>query len=351
MALAKAVRDGNEAYYMEHGQYSAVLNDMDVTATTNATGSSTTLADGTTVALGTDDTHKYVMAGKTNVPNHYIMYQKHSQYFPGEIHCEAEKGNAQANWLCQEGLQGTLLTERALTNNYNTYVLEGSGNGAFPMTQVDVSNQVLERGDSCKVTYRNADTFAKGDCNNITMTDGVCLTTSYRSCSQSTFTNSVCGGPAFSCYVSNFNDGSICNGNGWSACAGESRSNPAIFNNSTCNGNQDGTCLYGSFSNNSTCNGKGGDTCWYSTYSHSVCYGEGSRSCAHSSFKNGSVCYALSPVAHPYTPCISSSYDATSYCAGDYCPNGAPSGTAGKKWYRGKGDDWPADRPSELVDK
>lgn len=132
LPTTKAVRDGNEAYYLTHSGYASATNQLDVTATDN---------DDMTLELGNSLDYAYVLATRPslNNKNNLIMYQKHSINFPGEIHCEADKDDTRANWLCQEGLKGTI-TSGSITPDFITYVLDGEGNGSFPPLGPDTSN-------------------------------------------------------------------------------------------------------------------------------------------------------------------------------------------------------------------
>ena len=121
MPVAKAVADAQEVYYLGKNMYALEKEELDVTPNTD-----------THIDLATEDQesqYNYVAASRSDVPGaRYIMYQNHSANYPGEIHCEADKNNKEAKWLCEKGLHGKQIGG-ALTSGYFTYVLDGTGNG------------------------------------------------------------------------------------------------------------------------------------------------------------------------------------------------------------------------------
>ena len=123
LPTTKAVRDGNEAYFMAHGGYANAVNQLDVTAANN---------NDMTLELSRDPDYSYVLATRPNLENNLIMYQKHSAQFPGEIHCEAKAEDTQAQWLCERGMHATRSLGEVITEGFNTYVIEGTGNGLTP---------------------------------------------------------------------------------------------------------------------------------------------------------------------------------------------------------------------------
>ena len=129
----QAVRDGQEAYYLTNGQYARNLSDLDISLTTN---------EETIVTLSQHSDYKYAKATKDSIrgQNNLIMYQKQSPNFSGEIHCEAKQGDAQAEWLCKESLHATQELGTIVTPGFNTYVLEGSGDGMSLPSGVLINN-------------------------------------------------------------------------------------------------------------------------------------------------------------------------------------------------------------------
>ena len=118
MPAAKAIHDGNEAFYLSNGYYSDDTEEMDVTMDNNDI----------ILTFSPIERYKYVKATRGDISNNYIAYQNHSPNYAGEIHCEALTGDEYANWLCGSALNGQRI-EGAVTRGYTTYVLEGTGNG------------------------------------------------------------------------------------------------------------------------------------------------------------------------------------------------------------------------------
>ena len=118
----KTTAEAQEFHYMREGSYATDTEDLDVKLNNGSN----------TITVSDKRTYKYVMGtpgGAEN--NHYIVYQKHSKRFAGDIHCEAQKDDARANWLCAESLGGTLLTGSISGSDWLTYLLSGDGNGKF----------------------------------------------------------------------------------------------------------------------------------------------------------------------------------------------------------------------------
>ncbi len=123
----KTIADAQEFYYMNNGSYATDTEDLEVTVKNN---------EDITLALSEKYKYKYVMGSHNKAgKNHYIVYQKHSPKFADNIHCEAAKDDAKANWLCEKGLGGTLLTGSISGKNYLTYLLAGEvGDSRFIRT-------------------------------------------------------------------------------------------------------------------------------------------------------------------------------------------------------------------------
>ena len=120
MPMAKSIADAQEVYYQGRQFYALDVDELDVTPVD---------AENTTVTLSDEDNFNYVIAQRSDVPgNRYIMYQKHSTNFPGNIHCEALTGDTQAEQLCQ-ALGGENIGENG---SYTAYLLSGnSASGTF----------------------------------------------------------------------------------------------------------------------------------------------------------------------------------------------------------------------------
>ena len=118
MPTTRAIRDGQEAYYMRNGTYATAIADLDVKA---SNGSGMEIVPGSS----TDTDFKYVFATRPNLNNNLLAYQQHSPKFSGHIHCEALKDNSLAEWLCADALHGTKISGSVSGEDYETYVLEG----------------------------------------------------------------------------------------------------------------------------------------------------------------------------------------------------------------------------------
>ncbi len=163
MPMAKSVANAQEVYYLGNGDYAAVKGNLDITPVD---------AENTIVKLSgeyanADANYEYVAAWRTDFPNaRYIMYQEHSPMFAGNIHCEAKADDAEAMWLCKEGLGGQdVLGERSLQGTgYKTYILQGgAGDGQFLTALEKVAATVCEGVDSC-VTDEDRGTVTAQTC-------------------------------------------------------------------------------------------------------------------------------------------------------------------------------------------
>ena len=93
MPLAKSIANGNEVYYMEHGNYSG-------DPTTLIVQGKEEYPDGTNILMYNDGGLSYVRATNDGVPSaRYLVYQKHSENFANTTMCEA--ADERANALCQ----------------------------------------------------------------------------------------------------------------------------------------------------------------------------------------------------------------------------------------------------------
>ncbi len=143
MPIAKAVVDAQEVYFLTNGQYTRTLANLDV-ASENAVNTEIVLSN-----AEEGQNYNYVMTYHKDFPNaRYIMYQKHSANYPGEIHCEAEDTSEKAQWLCDS------LSERpsigaVLNSGYTTYILQGSGMGVAPGVDEDVEDENGQVTPSC----------------------------------------------------------------------------------------------------------------------------------------------------------------------------------------------------------
>ena len=243
----RSIAEAQEVYFIAQGKYATAASDLDIE---NAGGDNPI-----EVTIGTEEKYKFVRGYNKKAPSaRYVIYQVHSTNFPGNIHCEAERGNEMAEWLCEEELQGVKIPHGSLDGDeFVTYILQGdAGDGTFSQTYIDEPTAPLTNGD-------------------------VCLAQHAEGCSNTSFTESSCeGNQTAGCQHSTFND-STCNGNAGGNSAGTTVCGHNIYNNSECHGEE----------------GNNGYVCGRSDYNHnSACYSNSHGGCGHSSFENGSVCYA-----------------------------------------------------------
>lgn len=124
MPIVKAMNDSNEAYYLEHGRYVTNPEELPVQGKLE-------YPDGTELEFGPNMDYAYVSASNPAARNRYVMYQKHSGNYPGEIHCEAVTGDTLAEAICASYSNGEGIGT-TLTDGYTTYIVQGTGAG-FPV--------------------------------------------------------------------------------------------------------------------------------------------------------------------------------------------------------------------------
>ena len=139
MPLAKSVANAQETYYLANGRYATDVNLLDIDIPDDP-------KIGVSIPDDTDN-YAYVLVYNDDIKANYIVYQAHSENFPYNIHCEADKSDSNAMWLCDKGLNGEHLTGgKSLSGGaWNTYILQGSENdGTFSACSgtapADVSN-------------------------------------------------------------------------------------------------------------------------------------------------------------------------------------------------------------------
>ena len=143
MPIAKSIADAQEVYYLSRNTYALSTDELDITPTT---------AEKITVNISDRDGYDYVLAQHTDVPElHYVIYQKHSEQFPDEIHCEALEDDTYAEKVCKS-LGATQEIGQTLTEGFLTYILNGTGNGVSPTNGSDDNDTPVEL---------DAETFAK----------------------------------------------------------------------------------------------------------------------------------------------------------------------------------------------
>ncbi len=151
MPVAKSIANGNEIYYMEHGSYASSPVNLDVSG-------QAMYPDGMEVDLSTGD-YSYVMASRNNnFPMNYIVYQKHSGKFAGNIHCEADENNTMAQEICQS--LGGQPINGSQTDGFLTYVLSGTvgENDKLPTSIAKLKAQICGTqfvGINCVVDEEN----------------------------------------------------------------------------------------------------------------------------------------------------------------------------------------------------
>ncbi len=119
MPTTQAIRDGQEAYYLTNSKYADEIAKLDVKATST---------DDMSIDVGDEEETpelSYVIASRPNINNNLIMYQKHSEKFADNVHCEALKDNPQAQWLCKDALHGQPI-DGSINEDYDTYLLSGT---------------------------------------------------------------------------------------------------------------------------------------------------------------------------------------------------------------------------------
>lgn len=97
MPNANAVRDGENAFYLLNRRYTNNIQELDIKAVDAG------------IRVVPNKWCSYVLARPVNasVNARLLMYMDKSFKRPGATICEARNGDAEANWLCQHGLNGT----------------------------------------------------------------------------------------------------------------------------------------------------------------------------------------------------------------------------------------------------
>ncbi len=119
MPTTQAIRDSQEAYYLTNSKYADEIAKLDVKATST---------DDMSIDVGDEEETpelSYVIASRPSINNNLIMYQKHSEKFADNVHCEALKDNPQAQWLCETALHGEYIPG-SIHEDYDTYLLSGT---------------------------------------------------------------------------------------------------------------------------------------------------------------------------------------------------------------------------------
>ena len=279
----KAVANAQEVYYVGQDKYADNMSELDLEPVEAESS--------TVISIGTEDKYKFVRGYNKQTPFvRYVAYLAHSDNFPNNIHCEAERGNEMAQWLCGEELQGTKIEHGSLEGSeYITYILDGKlEDGSFSQVYYDGQNLVLINGDSCQGN-------SAGGCSNSTFTDSSCEGHHTSSCQYNTFNDSECSGShggginSTICGYSTYNN-SIChnNGNDGYVCG---RSD--YTDHSACYSGPAGGCGHANYSEESACFSLSTSACNDSTFNGSMCVADslGSGGCRNNTYTD-SICHA-----------------------------------------------------------
>ena len=158
MPIANAMADSNEAYYLEHGNYATDPQDLPVQGQLE-------YPTGTTLEFGQNMDYAYVLASNPSARNNYIVYQKQSGNYPGEIHCEAVTGDELAESICASFGNGTGIGT-TLTEGYTTYIIEGIGAGVAPGADDSSCDAATALGYTCNMSTNEQGQQVKQICKN-----------------------------------------------------------------------------------------------------------------------------------------------------------------------------------------
>lgn len=121
MPLAKKLAEGNELYYLDHGEYSRNPANLVIEGKGE-------YSEGTHVSLGNANGLNYVRVANDNIANaRYLVYQAHSKNFANTTMCEAKDDRSTA--LCialggQKIAEGNSSGDR--TSGWTAYLLSGT---------------------------------------------------------------------------------------------------------------------------------------------------------------------------------------------------------------------------------
>lgn len=152
-ATAKNLSKAQEVFYLGKGHYTENLPELDINLYDENLQKINT-------SIGNQEQYSYVKTSRAELKNNCIHYLKNSKNFPGEIHCEALKDDDRATRLCTS--LGGKRIPGSLTENYNTYVLVGTGEGvsssvAATMNNIQCTESENSGNKSCEVVkYENS---------------------------------------------------------------------------------------------------------------------------------------------------------------------------------------------------
>ena len=257
MPIGKAIANGNEAYYMEKGQYATSPTELDVAGKDN-------YDDGTDVTLEANPEYlSYVrVANSDKVPNaRYVVYQKHSANFADTTMCEAKDDTAKE--LCQR-LGGVFVSENGTEARWASYLLSGQLGAGSAFKEPCPENAVCNENDEV-IGCNNGYYLYDGSCRVAHTSDydyaGTSSCKAFRLpkyCLQETFgDNATCYGQGMGnqivmCNGSTFSGESQCTHG--ARCDATSTTGASTFtDNASCT---DGAWCYGAtFSGESSCDG------------------------------------------------------------------------------------------------
>ena len=198
MPIVKSMNDSNEAYYLEHGNYATDPQSLPVQGKLE-------YPTGTELEFGNNIEYAYVLASNPSAKNNYIMYQKHSENYPGEIHCEALEGDSLAEYVC-ESFGATQNIGNTLTEGYTTYVLSGTGAG-FPLALLNLPtcDAATAMGYTCNITTNEQGKQVKQICTTLGTSNNYCRSRTYNK--DGSYTSVTC----------QITSGGVCNTNWRSA--------------------------------------------------------------------------------------------------------------------------------------
>ena len=171
MPIAKSMSDSNEAYYLEHNRYASNPQELPVQGKAK-------YPTGTDLEFGNNLDYAYVLASNTSAKNNYIMYQKNSENYPGEIHCEALEADALAAAVC-ESFGAIRNIGNTLTEGYTTYILSGTGAGIpLALLGLPTCNKAESMGYTCNISKNAQGQTLKQICQEMNGTN-ICRTKTY----------------------------------------------------------------------------------------------------------------------------------------------------------------------------
>ena len=315
MPIGKAIANGNEAYYMEKGQYATSPTELDVAGKDN-------YDDGTDVTLEANPEYlSYVrVANSDKVPNaRYVVYQKHSANFADTTMCEAKDDTAKE--LCQR-LGGVFVSEHGTQSGWSSYLLSGEARTGDSF-EVPCPDNSTACDDSGKATGCN---------NGYYISEGACA-----ACPENSTCNSNTGALT-GCVPGYYVEGGACIAQETTSLwcdSGDGRCRNKNYTGSglMCQG-PDRACAGSTFSGmGAYCNAGLNYTCFNTTYTglQSYCSGNGnSKGCANSTFYGGSFCEAMKSSTCNDTKYVPNEGGFLGCCLRSNCPIGTPKCKSGQ---------------------